>query len=485
MNLCSVQLYFTGKRGEEKLGIDMNIELLTNQKSTKYASNFSKIPSVERLVSSKALACWEELLVRPVRVGLAREFVQQLRQRVTSGKNPPSFAQCETELGERFRLFMGGRMRRVLNGSGVILHTNLGRAPLGSQMLKNMVEQLSGYCSLEYALDSAKRGNRSETAQNWLKHLCGAQAALVVNNNAAALFLVLHVFAKKHEVLISRGELVQIGGGFRIPEILEVSGARLVEVGTTNITTVEDYKSHISKKSRILLKVYPSNFSIAGHTEIPSISELTGLASEFELISVLDLGSGLMTVSEGDELRVEQAIRSGFDIVCFSGDKLLGGPQAGIIVGNAQLLSKLRSSALYRALRLGKAELFLLEEVLSYYIAGKLPPVWDLIKAPIDEIKMRADLLAKKLIHLKVEVKVIESRSTIGGGSLPGFTRRSYALSFATTQPEILASKLRMSNPPIISRCERNTVLIDLSAIFCFEDEELLAGLREVFQCLY
>lgn len=387
---------------------------------------------------------------------------------------------------------------RVMNATGVIVHTNLGRAPLSATAVQHLTEVATAYTNLEYDVRSGRRGHRSLHAEALLQRLTGAEAGVVVNNNAAAVMLVLGALARGREVVISRGELVEIGGGFRVPEILGESGALLREVGTTNRTRAADYASAIGPRTALILRVHPSNFRIEGFTERPTLAEVVGIGQRFDIPVAEDLGSGnlvdlsdLMASSAGGEGAVRDAhllepvvrssVEAGADLVCFSGDKLLGGPQAGIIVGRRPCVDRLRSHPLMRAVRVDKLTYAALEATLLEYAAGRATavPVLRMIATPIEAIDARVRRLAGKLgILSDVETAVVDGVSAIGGGSAPGATipTRLLVLKVGDERPDATEARLRTLTPPVIARIESDRLVLDLRTVLP-EQDELLARL--------
>lgn len=439
------------------------------------------LPSVEKLVRSPRLKDWETRLVHPARVRLAQALVSEWRDRLKAGKPVPEAGAFEEELEARYRRVLEGGIRAVVNGTGVVLHTNLGRAPLGRAWLEEMAEVIWGYCTLEYDELSGSRGSRTSHLEECLRLLTGAEGALAVNNNAAATFLVLQGLAQGKEVVISRGELVQIGGGYRVPDILAASGAKLVEVGTTNMTSARDYEAAIGPGTGLVLKVHQSNFFIAGHTESVEIDELSRLARSRGVRLAVDLGSGLMKDQAWDprEPTVEGVLRAGADLVCFSGDKLLGGPQAGIVLGREELVARLRKSPLYRALRLGKTEIFLLEKALLSYLQGRPTPAWERLEEPVDSLKARAVAMAARLEKRRVPARVVDGFSSVGGGTMPASQLPSLLLALDPPDPEDFVRRLREGAPIVVVRLEKKRVLIDLRTIFPEEEPVLEKRITE------
>src|SRR5206468_1897163 len=363
----------------------------------------------------------------------------------------------------------GARLQRTINATGVIVHTNLGRAPLAQSALERVNEIAAGYSNLEYDLSEGSRGSRQDHVAPILRRLTGAEAALVVNNNAASVLLALAALAEGREVLVSRGELIEIGDGFRIPDVLARSGARLREVGTTNRTRAVDYEQAIGPETSVLLRVHQSNFRVVGFTELPSVAELSQVAQSHKLVLVDDLGSGAL-VEIGDEPTPRSSLAAGADLVCFSGDKLLGGPQAGIIAGRADLVERLRRHPLQRALRADKLTLAALEGTLRLALdAPDEIPVLRMLREPAESVRARAAHLAE-LVGGEVE----ETVARAGGGSLP----LTELPSFACAVEEDLAVKLRTADPPVIAAVRDGRTLLDCRTLTDAEADEAAEPVR-------
>lgn len=373
----------------------------------------------------------------------------------------------------------------VINATGVILHTNLGRAVLPASVQSRLGEISRTYSTVEYDLETGARGSRSLHAREMLIRLTNAEDALVVNNNAAAVLLVLTVLAKKKKVAISRGQLVEIGGGFRVPEVMQASGAKLVEIGTTNRVRLEDYEAAIKEGASLVMHVHPSNFKVIGFAEEPGLDELVTLAHAHGTFFIDDLGSGALIDTSrfglSKEPMVQDSVRAGADLVCFSGDKLLGGPQAGIIVGKKELIARIKKNPLARAVRVDKLCLAALEATLIHYIkdeALKEIPTWMMIAEPQDEIRKRAEVWQ----YRTGMGEVIPERSTIGGGSLPGETLPTYVLSIKVKQVDKVLAALRKNSPPIIARINEDRIFFDPRTVLHSEEEVFLQGLTRVFK---
>ena len=426
------------------------------------------LPSVDELSRDERLAGEPPgLAVEAARAALARA-----REEILAGHDPG-------DLGEQaLRELSDARepsLRRVLNATGVIVHTNLGRAPLPATALERALEVGGSYSNLEYDLEEGARGSRQHHVAAILRRLTGAEGALVVNNNAAAVLLALAALAEGCEVLVSRGELIEIGDGFRIPDVLARSGARLREVGTTNRTRAADYERAIGPETAVLLRVHQSNFRVVGFTEQPSVAELAAVAERHGLPLVDDLGSGALspsnTVLLGDEPTAREALAEGADLVCFSGDKLLGGPQAGIVVGRAELVERLRRHPLQRALRADKLTLAALEGTLGLYLdpgrAEREVPVLRMLHEPAESVRARAERLAKA-----TGGEVEETVARVGGGALP----LAELPSFACAVEEELAAGLRAGDPPVVGVIRDGRLLLDCRTLTDEEADEAAAA---------
>jgi L-seryl-tRNA(Ser) seleniumtransferase len=417
-----------------------------------------------------ALARFPRALV----VAEIRRALEAERQSIRCGQARPDrslISRVESALAELER----PSLRCVINATGVILHTNLGRAPLGSSMVA------SGYSNLEYDLDSGKRGKRDVHARDLIERLTGAPG-IVVNNNAAAVFLALHELAAGGEVVVSRGELIEIGDGFRIPEIMERSGAVLREVGTTNRTHIGDYRSAINERTRLLLRVHPSNFRISGFTSQPELRELTALGRERGIPVYEDLGSGCMVDLRPfgiDEPLVAESLAAGADLVSFSGDKLLGGPQAGILAGNPEIVARLRRNPLFRALRVDK----LTYQALGATLRNVLLERWDeipavsMIRQTAEEIHERAEGLLKRFPD--VRARILPGKSVIGGGSTPDQSLDTWLISPDSDSMQS-ERRLRSGDPPVVARIENDRLVVDLRTVLPEQEGDLGGRLQEL-----
>ncbi len=395
------------------------------------------------------------------------------------------------EIEQRLRESMAYSLRPVINATGVILHTNLGRAPLSRAALERVAEIARGYCNLEFDLETGERGKRDGHVDHLFARIFGEigreVATIVVNNNAAAVLLALNALAEGGEVIVSRGELVEIGGSFRIPDVMAKSGAVLREVGTTNRTRIADYEQAINERTKLLLRVHRSNFAITGFTEQPSLDEMAALGRGRGIPVMEDLGSGdifdLPSVGVQGEPTIAASLRAGVDVVTFSGDKLLGGPQAGLISGKRELVAKIRGNPLFRALRVDKMFYAALEATLLAYLRGDYDslPVLRMLRLTEEAIGQRAENLRNKLDvgNPRLKVEVVASRSVIGGGSAPGATlpTRALAVSSPETSADAIAERLRAWATPIIARVEEGRVLLDLRTVEPENDEVIAMAL--------
>ncbi len=446
-------------------------------------SALSSLPSVERLLQTEDASQLVRKHGRPLTLDAIRLTLDELRSEI---KGTPNMAPLEisTILSRTETLLSHwerSTIRTVINATGVILHTNLGRAPLSSAAVRAMSEAARGYSNIEFNLESGKRGTRTANVEAVLQKLLGVEAAVVVNNNASAVLLVLSALASRKRVIISRSELVEIGGGFRIPDVMKQSGARLVEVGTTNKVKLADYEEAILQGDGIVMHAHRSNFKIIGFTEEPMLAELARAAHAQGRLLIDDLGSGALldTAKYGlaHEPTIQESLSASADIVCFSGDKLLGGPQAGIIVGRGELIQRMKKHPLARAVRADKTCLAGLAATLRHYLAEEAEreiPVWQMICTPAEVIRERATSWAATL----GAGSVLEAESTVGGGSLPGESLKTHVLALEPKSPDRLLARLREADPPIIARTEDGRVLLDPRTVLPDQDADLLKGLR-------
>jgi len=443
---------------------------------------FRAIPSIEQLRQRAAMRALEDVYGRDALIEALRAEADVVRQAVVAGAGP-SDAIDRIERGTASRLAREGdpSLRRVINATGVIIHTNLGRAPLATSALERVAALAGDYTNLEYDLGPGARGHRHVHAEHLLTRLTGAAAAVVVNNNAAATLLALAALANGREVIISRGELVEIGGGFRVPDVMTQSGAILREVGTTNRTRAADYAAAISERTAMILRVHPSNFRVEGFTARPDLGSIVELGRRFKIPVAEDLGSGYLgvpprTEALRDEPDVRESLRAGADLVMFSGDKLLGGPQAGILAGTVDVISTIRRHPLMRALRVDKMTYAALEATLAEYAAGRAIdtiPVPRMIAAGVEEIGRRAEAVAAGLRAAGLDAGVTDGVSTIGGGSAPGTSLPTKLVAIASPSASALEASLRRQQPPVIARIEQDRVLLDLRTVAPDQDETL------------
>ncbi len=449
-------------------------------------AQFRELPGVDGVLCDKRIVGISNGLAREFMVILIRNRLAEIRANVSTGDRPPSYeAIVEAIVNEALDLTTTG-LRPVINATGVILHTNLGRSPLSAEALRAAEAASRGYCNLEFDLARGRRGSRQAHVERMLCLLTGAEAALVVNNNASAALLILSALARRREVIVSRGQAVEIGGGFRIPDVMRESGARLVEVGTTNCSYVADYEQAITLRTRALLRVHASNFRISGYTTSVSLEELVELGRRHDILVLDDIGSGCLvdTTEFGlqTEPRPRESISTGADLTFFSGDKLLGGPQAGIIVGRSELVNKLAKHPLARAMRIDKASVAALSVTLIHYLRGEALqkiPVLRMISAPLAEIERRAEMWAESLGQ---SATVMPGVAVVGGGSLPGGTMPTRTVAIRlTTQSGIekLARMLREHEPPVIARVEKDALILDPRSVFPEEDQAVLKAVSE------
>jgi L-seryl-tRNA(Ser) seleniumtransferase len=446
------------------------------------------LPSVHRVAEVLA----DLPLPRPLVVAEVRRQLENLRRAVAedSAATPPPAAQIIDQIRKSLLSLARSRLQPVINATGIIIHTNLGRSPLSDSAVQALVAAGRGYTNLEYDLDAGSRGSRGAYLERCLAALCGAQAAMVVNNCAAALVLILRQFTARRprrKVVISRGELVQIGGGFRVPEILQASGARLVEVGTTNLTTTDDYRRAIDSATGMILKVHRSNFYLGGFVESPITAELSAVAKAAGLPLVEDLGSGATfdTAALGgaeQEPTPRQSLADGADLICFSGDKLLGGPQAGIIAGASQFVSALKSLPFFRALRCDKLVLSALQATVEAHLSEQVGqvPVRAMMDAAVSALRQRAQRIVAALSAAGVAAEVGESEAQVGGGSLPRTRLPSICIQIRCSNPQSLAERMRSASPPVIGYVADGSYRLDLRTVRPHEDELLRAAISGI-----
>jgi len=443
-------------------------------------TSLSDLPSIDALLRASAGLQAQYGHAQTVRA--LREAVETARQAALAGSPIPDATSLVGRAAARLARDAQPTLRPVINATGVIVHTNLGRAPLSAEALDAIRAVGGGYSTLEYDLEPGQRGKRDRHIERILRDVTGAEAGMVVNNNASGVLLALTALAAGREAIISRGQLVEIGGAFRVPDVMQQSGARMVEVGTTNRTRLGDYAAAITADSAAIVRAHASNFKVIGFTESVPLAELAALAHERGLWLLDDIGSGTLidTTPFGlaPEPRVQDSLAAGADLVMFSGDKLLGGPQAGIIVGRADLIDRLKRHPLARAIRADKLCLAGLSATLEHYRRGEAlerVPVWRMIGAAPDAIRARAERWAAA-----VGGDVIPSESTVGGGSLPGETLPTWALSPRVDAPNAAAARLRAHDPPVIARVAQDRLLLDPRTVLPEQDADLLAALKEL-----
>ena len=443
--------------------------------------SLARLPSVDKLLAHPEAETLVASFGHALTVDALRVVLDDARASIRAGSIVPEADALMASASARLREWVTPRPRPVINATGVIIHTNLGRAPLSDDALAAMSAASSGYSDLEYDLSGGERGHRMAAVEDILRRITGAESALVVNNNAGAVLLVLIAHAAGREVVISRGQLIEIGGGFRIPEVLAQSGATLVEVGTTNRTHRRDYEAALNDNTAVILRAHSSNFRVVGFTAEVSIAEMVELGKSRGVPVIDDLGSGALldTAAYGlmHEPMPQESLAAGAALVCFSGDKLLGGPQAGIVIGQTRYVEPLKRHPLARALRADKLCLAALSATLTHYLKREAEikvPVWRMISMPLDEIAKRAKHWARKLRQAGIEVLVIKGRSTVGGGSLPGETLPTWLVAIACESPDELAARLRRNDPPVVARIEEGRLVLDPRTVATREEPKLL-----------
>jgi L-seryl-tRNA(Ser) seleniumtransferase len=442
------------------------------------------LPSVDRLLAAQSLQPLIAEHGRSLVTEEARAALASARERVRAGDPPLSVPAIVSDVEQRVAKLLHGTLYPVINATGVIIHTNLGRAPLSRAARQAMDAIADGYSNLEYDVEAGARGSRYLHAETLLCRLTGAEAALAVNNNAGAVLLVLAALASGMDVIVSRGQLVEIGGGFRIPDVMRQSGARLVEVGTTNRTHARDLREALKPETALLLRVHSSNFKQIGFTAEVSLEEMVALGQEAGVPVVDDLGSGslLDTRSYGlaPEPMVQESVAAGAALTTFSGDKLLGGPQAGLIVGREALVARLRHHPLARAFRVDKTTLASLQATLLHYVRGEAEreiPVWRMMALPVDVLAARAASWVAELRSSGIASSVVAATSTVGGGSLPGETLPTRALALAHPAPDALAAALRAGDPTVVVRISEGQLILDPRTVPPEADRLLLGAL--------
>jgi L-seryl-tRNA(Ser) seleniumtransferase len=459
---------------------------MNDQSQSKTQALLRELPSVDRLLNTAMAVDMTLAYGRSLTVESLRHSLDAARSAILSGA--ARYAPMNAVLVDEARLwleqFLAPTLQPVINGTGVIVHTNLGRAPLSDAARQAIDAAAKGYSTLEYDLANGQRGSRTVHAEQLLTRLTEAEAGLVVNNNAAAVLLMLTALCQGKEVIISRGQLVEIGGGFRIPDVMAQSGAKLVEVGTTNRTHLRDYANAITENTAALLVAHHSNYKIIGFTSEPTLAELAQLAHEHNLLLLYDQGSGALLDSSPYGLEPEPTVLDGLaagaDVVAFSGDKLLGGPQAGLLVGRQAIIGQLKQHPLARAVRADKLCLAGIAATLTHYLTENALteiPIWRMIARPVGEIGDEADTWAARLQERGIRAEVVDGRSTVGGGSLPGTSLPSRLVALHHTDLEQLANRLRREKIPVIGRIQDGRFLIDPRTILPEQVEFLLQSL--------
>ena len=436
------------------------------------------LPSIERLLQTEEGERLRSRFGHGLSVRALRQALDLAREAIRSGSAAPTETEVLTQARDWMQSHVAPSLKTVINATGVILHTNLGRAVLSQAAQRAVQASASRYTTLEYDLQRGERGQRNVHAEPLLRDLTGAEGALVVNNNAGAVLLALAALAARRRVVVSRSQLIEIGGGFRIPEILKQSGAKLVEVGTTNRTHRKDFEAALADGAALVLRAHPSNFKIIGFTREPGLVELVDVGEKFGVPVLDDLGSGaLLDTADfglGHEPTVQESVQAGAALVAFSGDKLLGGPQAGLLVGRAELIERLRRHPLARALRPDKLCLAALTATLLHYVRNEAVdqiPVWRMIATREADLRTRAEGWAARLGG-----EVRAGRSTIGGGSLPEETLPTWLVAMESPSPDALAARLRHQDPPVVARVDEGRVMLDPRTVLPEEEDSLLAS---------
>ncbi|MBM3138248.1 MAG: L-seryl-tRNA(Sec) selenium transferase [Chloroflexi bacterium] len=446
-------------------------------------NDLSRLPSVDSLLSSPEGKALISEFGRDLALHSIRAELEMIRNRVVQGEPVPDAKAIIKLSKQRIAIWLNPSLIPVINASGIIIHTNLGRAPLSQDTILAMDKVSRGYSNLEYELKEGKRGKRSIHAEGLLRLLTGAESALVVNNNAAAVLLVLSALASHKRVVIANSQLVEIGGGFRVPDVMRQSGAKLLAIGTTNRVHLSDYEAALKESPALVLSAHHSNFKIIGFTTEPDLSEIARVCRAHEIPFVYDIGSGAMLETERyglmHEPTIQEAMQAGVDVICFSGDKLLGGPQAGIIIGRNDLLEKVKKHPLARAVRADKLCLAGISATLIHYLKGEALekiPVWRMISMNIGQIKTRAESWNSSI----GSGEIIPGFSMVGGGSLPEESLPTYLLSMDVNNPEKFVKKLRELDFPIIARIENDRVLFDPRTVLPEQEEIFIKEMRQL-----
>jgi len=464
-------------------------------------NSFRKIPSVDEILRQRQIEPLIELYNRRLVVETIRKAIDELRKELSTTAEEVEKDQLLERIMEKVRKMVSqatsGTLRKVINGTGVVLHTNLGRAPLGQRAMQYMNDMAVNYNNLEMNLEKGERGSRYWHVEELLIQLTGAEAALIVNNNAAAVLLGLTTMAKDREVIVSRGQLVEIGGGFRVPEVMKLSGAKLVEVGTTNRTYIADFSKAITAETALLFSAHTSNYKIVGFSEEVKLEDLVKLGKETGIPVMQDLGSGILYKLEEwgleEEPTVQECVATGADIITFSGDKLLGGPQAGLILGKKEYIQKMKKNQLLRALRVDKLTIAALEGTLIEYLAGKPEqgiPVIHMLTCSRDKLKGKAErlynLLSSRMSFLKKidDIVEVEVEDMVGGGAYPTYKIPGYGIEikFKGIQLETVAKRLRLTNPALLTRRQEDKMLISVRTLLQGDEEKIADLLVQVLE---
>ena len=430
-------------------------------------------PAVEELLQHQELKKYVSAIPQPAAVSVIREIIAEQKKIFKKETKPLAKKRLIQLITSTLILAKRQEITRVINATGIIVHTNLGRAPLSDEIFDSIKKSVTGYCNIEFNLTNGKRGNRGEAAEKYLALLSGAESATIVNNCSAALFLMLNTLANRKEVLLSRGEMIQIGGGFRIPDILKKSGAKLCEIGTTNVTNIKDYESNINEpKTALILKVHQSNFVQKGFTKEASLKDLVSLGNKYKLPVIMDLGSGVFINTREtlgiNEMTVIQSVRSGAELTSFSGDKMLGGIQAGLIVGKSEYVKKIKRNPLFRTMRVDKVVFSTLEKLFSYYLSNNYDTdikLWSILKIHESVLYKRGKDILKKLKDTQ-GISLEATKSLMGGGSLPEAEMPSVGIIFSQEYNANSLSKVfRELSLPILGRVEKEQFILDLKAV--------------------
>jgi L-seryl-tRNA(Ser) seleniumtransferase len=463
---------------------------------SKSSTTLHRIPSVERVKQMAGVAELLRDLSDEFVTGVVREVLEEVRagqRNKATREEAPHLEDIERAVVSRVQERLAPPVRRVINGTGIVIHTNLGRSLMGTRVAAAAAEAAGSYCNLEFDLQSGERGHRDSLIESLLCSLTGAEAATVVNNNAAAVMLCLDTLAKGREVIVSRGELIEIGGSFRIPDVMAKSGAKLVEVGTTNRTYITDYERALSPETSLVLKVHPSNYRIVGFTHQPTLAELVELGRRRAIPVMEDLGSGALIDMKRygiqDEPAAQESVKAGVDIITFSGDKLLGGPQAGIILGKREYVREIRKNPLKRALRVDKMTLAALGTLIQILQSSRSPekdiPTLGMIALSPSHIRERAEQVCDSLSREakdKLQIEILEGESQIGGGSCPAHSLPTYLLGIKSSAlpADAIAYRLRMGSPPVIGIIRNDIFCLDFRTIQSEDEPQIIAALNHL-----